>query len=473
MHNLGYACIPAWASVLFACMALLPDVSTPVDLSLMQMACPAVMSLVALLFALVAGRLAPLSMRHGLVYLAGVVGAAGTCCVALAGSGVLPASSLPAGYAVVGLGNGVLTCAWMERLARQSRATAALTLVVCTPLGYLACLLVDVLPFQAAIPVAAALPVMAALLVPVGVGSAANAEGSQATAPQGDAPFVASLSESAAHAPWRLFAVVLLVNIAYGLVRASGVVGGAYSSGLVGAALQGLYDFAGVGIGVYLAVRAWKIRTAPAFYPVFAFIALGGLLLSDTAVNADAAASAISYIGVTLITTLGFFLIMDAAGAGKISALFGVCLLKACEMGGVMLGQLCVELFVARGVVAVAVLIVLLVAAFVVMGASDAFSIAGETSREAGMGSGQPAPSADELRRARIAQIAREYGLSSRESQILELWGTGHTSSFIEQELSISKNTVKTHLGHIYSKTGVASKDELLSLVEERTSPQG
>lgn len=466
--------MPAWSSVLFACMALLPGVSSPVSLSSVQLACTVATALTELVLALGSHRLAPLGSRRTLVYLAGVLGAAGTCCVALAGSGALPGAALPFGYVCVGLGMGALTCSWLERLAMQGRSIVAWTLVVCTPLGYLACLLVDALPFQAAVPLAAALPVGAALLVPVGA--------SGGEVPDGQVRPIASLRENVTRAPWRLFIVVLLTSVAYGFIRATSVVGGAFTSSAGGLALQQLFDFAGLCVGVSLALFAWKIRTAPAFYPVFAFIAVGGLLLSGGEGAPHASAAAISHVGITLISTIAIFLIMDAARGGKISALFGVGVLKFCEMVGVMLGQVSVELFLAKGAVAVAVLLVLLVAAFVVMSGSDAFSIIGEPPLRKGPGTApaisagsddacdaDAAHTADDARIDRICRIADKFGLSSREAQILELWGMGHTSAYIERELSISKNTVKTHLSHIYSKLGVASKEELLALVGDQT----
>ena len=43
---------------------------------------------------------------------------------------------------------------------------------------------------------------------------------------------------------------------------------------------------------------------------------------------------------------------------------------------------------------------------------------------------------------------------------------TGHTGAYIEKRLFISKNTVKTHLNHIYAKTNTSNREELLQLLE-------
>ena len=42
------------------------------------------------------------------------------------------------------------------------------------------------------------------------------------------------------------------------------------------------------------------------------------------------------------------------------------------------------------------------------------------------------------------------------------------TGAYIEKQLFISKNTVKTHLRHIYQKTQTGNKEELLVLFEQQ-----
>lgn len=49
---------------------------------------------------------------------------------------------------------------------------------------------------------------------------------------------------------------------------------------------------------------------------------------------------------------------------------------------------------------------------------------------------------------------------------MLELWGIDHTSAFIQERLGITKNTARSHITHIYEKTGTASKEEPPQLVE-------
>ena len=62
--------------------------------------------------------------------------------------------------------------------------------------------------------------------------------------------------------------------------------------------------------------------------------------------------------------------------------------------------------------------------------------------------------------------FAERYGLTQREREVMELWVRGRTAAYIEEQLCISKYTVKTHVNHIYEKTGVNSKEDLISLTE-------
>lgn len=63
--------------------------------------------------------------------------------------------------------------------------------------------------------------------------------------------------------------------------------------------------------------------------------------------------------------------------------------------------------------------------------------------------------------------VARAYGLTSRETDVLVLLSRGRNAAYIEKELVVSGNTVKSHMLSIYRKLGVHSQQELISLVEQ------
>ena len=67
----------------------------------------------------------------------------------------------------------------------------------------------------------------------------------------------------------------------------------------------------------------------------------------------------------------------------------------------------------------------------------------------------------------RCDALAREFGLTAREREILGYLARGHTGVYISDELLISPNTVRTHTHNIYRKLGVAGREDVLRLVRE------
>lgn len=65
-------------------------------------------------------------------------------------------------------------------------------------------------------------------------------------------------------------------------------------------------------------------------------------------------------------------------------------------------------------------------------------------------------------------QLSQENGLSARETEILGYLARGRSQPYIREELMLSKNTVATHIKHLYQKLNVHSRQELLDLFEER-----
>ena len=63
-------------------------------------------------------------------------------------------------------------------------------------------------------------------------------------------------------------------------------------------------------------------------------------------------------------------------------------------------------------------------------------------------------------------RIARSHGLSKRETEIFLLLAQGRSRPHIRDVLVLSKNTVATHVRHIYEKLGIHSQQELIDLAE-------
>ena len=70
---------------------------------------------------------------------------------------------------------------------------------------------------------------------------------------------------------------------------------------------------------------------------------------------------------------------------------------------------------------------------------------------------------------ARCEQLAETYGLSPREREVMECLLRGRNLPYIRETLCISRNTINTHVRHIYAKMGIHSKQELIDLYERNS----
>ncbi len=64
-------------------------------------------------------------------------------------------------------------------------------------------------------------------------------------------------------------------------------------------------------------------------------------------------------------------------------------------------------------------------------------------------------------------KLAVTYGLTNRERDVLRHLARGRNVPFMQEDLHISHNTVRTHVKHIYQKMGIRSQQELIELVLE------
>ena len=164
----------------------------------------------------------------------------------------------------------------------------------------------------------------------------------------------------------------------------------------------------------------------------------------------------IALVGAELVKYLVWFLLIDSIIKDGLSALLCLALMRFAQWGGSCLGQLAADALPTQEAVTIAVLVSLVVALLVIIGAPVAAKAAA---------GGSAAGEASDLE-ARVALAAARFRLSPREQEVLAIWATGHTGAYIEKQLFISKNTVKTHLNHIYAKTKTANREELLELLE-------
>lgn len=68
----------------------------------------------------------------------------------------------------------------------------------------------------------------------------------------------------------------------------------------------------------------------------------------------------------------------------------------------------------------------------------------------------------------RCAELVGAHSLTPREAEVLALLARGRNAAYIQESLTISRNTVKSYVARVYSKLDVHSHQELIDLVEEK-----
>ncbi|MFR4999618.1 MAG: helix-turn-helix transcriptional regulator [Slackia sp.] len=66
----------------------------------------------------------------------------------------------------------------------------------------------------------------------------------------------------------------------------------------------------------------------------------------------------------------------------------------------------------------------------------------------------------------RCSAIAQRHGLSPRECEVFVMLARGRNREYIQEQLVVSRNTVKAHVKHVYAKLGIHAHQELIDLVE-------
>ena len=73
-----------------------------------------------------------------------------------------------------------------------------------------------------------------------------------------------------------------------------------------------------------------------------------------------------------------------------------------------------------------------------------------------------------ERKKTALADIKCEYGLTERELEVLDLLLLGRNAEYIAKTLYIAHSTAKSHIAHIYQKTGINSQQRLMDEVAAR-----
>lgn len=246
-----------------------------------------------------------------------------------------------------------------------------------------------------------------------------------------------------------------------------------------------------VGLGYFTVIRRADRPLMGRFVPAFVAIALG--TASATAAAMIGGALSVDVVQICLLGVydfnqyLSWALLVCVARKGYAPAIRGfTALLALHEVLATFVGPLPVDVFSANGstLTIISGLLITVFAAvvipFAMMRRASWIPAGAGTSDAGGTGVARLEPrlqsEVDELgqetvRRLRnamderCAYVSRQLGLTAREGEVFGLLCQGLSRAAICEELCLSEGTVKTHIAHIYEKTGVNTREALTDFV--------
>lgn len=468
LDGLGLACYIAWSFVFWNGSLLFGSDHAMVPAGDFFVWQGALTALTAALLALSVRKTASLRKRSMLLAAFAVLSSAGTVVAALVGYRDIPSELMVVGFALSGIGS-TLRLGWEERLTMQGVSRTALCAGLAYLFGFVLFAIVSLLPTAFALAVSVALPFGAYGLLLVAekthrVESAAPADASGSAA--GSVGVAAESADARAASrgaglrallpgiPWKFVAAIALAYFSYGAMRMGGVMGGLAASDAGHVAVAGIPAL-GCLAAIALAYFFYRKNALLAFYLAFPLMALASLLPASVDPLGGTTTFCVALIGAELVKYLVWFLMIDTIIKDGVSALLCLALMRFAQWAGSCLGQIASDALPTQEALTIAILISLLVALLVIMGAPF---------------SGKTLPNASAAEQSdlacRVAAVARRYRLSPREEEVLSIWATGRSGAYIEKKLFISKSTVKTHLNHIYAKTQTSNREDLLELLD-------
>ncbi|WP_162610983.1 helix-turn-helix transcriptional regulator [Gordonibacter sp. An230] len=253
-------------------------------------------------------------------------------------------------------------------------------------------------------------------------------------------------------------------------------------------------------VALLAAALLWKdLRTEHVFYGALLFATAGILLQPVLSVAAPGASEVLCGLGTALFEVVMWSLVVwvarnstdafVAASAARLVAVVGHLAGTAVVVGvGMILGPSLQDTLHASGLVVVLAYVLLLVAQLgsspqlqvpflspsVVV--SDARGASCPAPKDADCGEGRPADVSRSENEADIDRrywvepcdaVADMYRLTAREREVLELMARGRDMPYMGETLCISRNTLKMHIRHMYTKLDAHSRQDVISIVEE------
>lgn len=281
----------------------------------------------------------------------------------------------------------------------------------------------------------------------------------------GEAPADFSVTQPSTFLPLasQLFVCLFLFRVAFGYSLRFGEVGGVPVSDFLG-----IVPVAAVALYVLLSRRAFP---ADLLAQVSVLLVVAGFLVVSSG-GAYAAAGSVTLLaaGNALFDMVAWLVLIAVAGrnprAAAATFAWGRGVSGLGSIAGASLGVWSNDLFGAESpsVALVTGALILVFVGYALIGLkrfSFAETIAGVTPvAEAA------ARSPEQEFAARCQAIAERYGLSPREREVFMMLARGRDRAYIQEQLVVSRNTVKAHVKHVYAKLDIHTHQDLIDLVE-------
>ena len=221
----------------------------------------------------------------------------------------------------------------------------------------------------------------------------------------------------------------------------------------------------------FLIYSAFVSRTGPGLGAIYRIclplLAIAVVALTSFSTPVPAASYFIASLGSTIVDILTWIMLIEIVRTSHFSPLLVFAVGRLAIHLGMATGEtfaLCAPDAMSEfSVVSVAILVI--VSGFMFSGRDKAFAFEPVAENELSLKSEQDNPL-----ESRIQAIAEQHELTPRETEVFTLWATGHGAKSIEEKLTLSTATVRTHVRHIYEKCGAHSRAELISMLEQEVS---
>lgn len=267
-----------------------------------------------------------------------------------------------------------------------------------------------------------------------------------------------------------------------------------YTSALPFASSGGIGEAMFSGVAIVLVVLAvasialfGEAKIDLAYKFVVPLMAAGLFLLPFLSAGQEALASVVIMSGYTLLEIYVWASLADSAAntSAPTALVFG--LGKSCMNVGLLAGTFLGMNFGSSSSMLMVGVMVLIVYLFIVIenvmspgiGVALSLGLGNQDEREQGKRATKPEKVTIEeaaklnlsdvfnaMLNERCSLVADRYGLSARETEVLGQLARGRSLQAIADDLCVAYSTVKTHTDRIYAKTGVHSRQDLISLLE-------